>query len=167
MKRILIVGCAGSGKSTLGKKLAQKLHLPLVHLDHFHWLPGRNRRTDDAFAQLQEKACEQETWIMDGTYLRHLSTRLPYADTVIFLDLPRWLCLWHIIKRWIRCLFTGETFAPGCSQRTLSLDFWLWAWHWHKRYYWLLQAMLKNAPHAKIITLHSTQEISNFLEKAQ
>jgi adenylate kinase family enzyme len=135
MKRILVVDCSGSGKSTLAHKLATTLNLHLIHLDHVYWLHGRLRPTDVEFMALQDVACQKDAWIMDGTYLRHLSACVPYGDTIIFPDLAHWQCLWHIIKRWIRSIFTHETFAPGCSQRTLTLEFWLWAWRWHKRYH--------------------------------
>ena len=40
MKRIMVVGCPGSGKSTVAIKIAQKLVLPVVNLDKIHYAPG-------------------------------------------------------------------------------------------------------------------------------
>lgn len=40
MKRILIVGCAGSGKTTLAVALGERTGLPVIHLDQHHWRPG-------------------------------------------------------------------------------------------------------------------------------
>jgi adenylate kinase family enzyme len=166
MKRILILGCAGSGKSTLAKALAQKLQLPIVHLDHFHWLPGRIRRTDEAFTKLLMDTCKQDAWIMDGTYLRHLARRLPFADTIIFIDTARWLCLWRIAKRWLRSFFTHEEFAPGCKN-TINGEFLLWVWQWHARYRQPTLAMITYAGKANVIILRTNKEISSFLEQVQ
>ena len=97
--RIAIVGCPGSGKSTLARQLAEKTGHPLIHLDYHHWGPGWVSMPRNEFTALQEEWVKGERWIIDGFYGGTLELRYCAADLVIFLDLPRWLCLWRVIKR--------------------------------------------------------------------
>ncbi len=100
MKRILIVGCCGSGKSTLSRKLSQKLDIDSISLDKLFWKPGWVERNSDDFDKSLQKELEKDSWIIDGDYGRALSHRLKYADTVIFLDFNRWVCTLRVLKRW-------------------------------------------------------------------
>lgn len=97
-QRILILGSPGAGKSTLARQLARSMALPLVHLDALYWAQG----TPPAAAQWRstvEQAIAQPAWIMDGHYPSSLAQRLQRADAVIYLDFPRSLCLWRVLRR--------------------------------------------------------------------
>ncbi|WP_306795338.1 AAA family ATPase [Cohnella sp. GbtcB17] len=99
MNRILIIGSAGSGKSTLSQRISEELKLPVIHLDKYYWKPNWVPTPNEEWDNFVIEATNQEQWIMDGNYTRTLDLRLKRADTVIFLDLSRWLCLYRIIKR--------------------------------------------------------------------
>ena len=99
MERIMIIGCPGSGKSTLAVKLAEKLKLPLIHLDKLYWKEGWVESSAQEFSEKLEKALEQTRWIIDGNYGATIRQRLEMADTVIFLDYSRYLCMERAIKR--------------------------------------------------------------------
>ena len=99
MRRILIIGNAGAGKSTFGRKLAEKTGLPLVHLDKIYWRGNWEHLTREEFDKALQRELEQETWIIDGNYNRTLPKRLEYCDTVFFFDLPVVSCLWGATKR--------------------------------------------------------------------
>ena len=114
MKRILVIGCPGSGKSTFSRELSQNLNLSLIHLDHLHWKPGWVEAEQEEFDRLLQTELEKECWIIDGNYMRTFSHRIQYADTVIFLDFNRWICAWRVIKRW---LFQEGYQATGCPQK--------------------------------------------------
>ena len=107
MKRILIIGSSGSGKSTLSRTLKEKLQLPVVHLDQLFWRAGWEHVTREEFDALLQTELEKDAWILDGNFDRTLPVRLTYADTVIFFDLPRLVCLWRVFKR-VRT-FRGRT----------------------------------------------------------
>lgn len=93
MKKIMIIGCGGSGKTTLAKQLSQELNLPLFHLDNYFWQPGWQEAPYDEFIEKQYELIMKDSWIIDGNYTRSLSIRLREADTIIFLDISRWRCL--------------------------------------------------------------------------
>lgn len=99
MKRILIIGSPGSGKSTLARKLSHGLNLPSIHLDKLFWQPNWIKTPKDEFDILLKNELEKDCWIIDGNYNRTLPLRLKYADTVIWLDLPRIICLWRVFWR--------------------------------------------------------------------
>ena len=76
MKRVLILGCGGAGKSTLARTLGERTGLPVVHLDQGWWLPGWRNPPEEVFDRWLEEQLEKESWIMDGNYLRTLELRL-------------------------------------------------------------------------------------------
>lgn len=99
MERILIIGNAGAGKSTFAKALSQKLVLPLVHLDQLYWHGDWQTVDRSEFDRMLQAELEKPQWIMDGNFSRTLPHRLQYSDTVFWLDMPTWLCLWGVTKR--------------------------------------------------------------------
>ena len=103
MDRIAIIGCGGSGKSHLARELGASLGLT----------PGSPRRRvlrqgleaagpRTSSPALQRDLVSAPRWIIDGNYASTLPIRLAAADTVIFLDLPAWACLWGIAQRRLR-----------------------------------------------------------------
>lgn len=97
--RIAIIGCGGSGKTTIGRRLAAVIDAPITHLDTLFYDDEWNRLPQDKFAAVQEELVAQPTWVIDGNYASTLPIRLKRADTVIFLDLPATVCLWGIVQR--------------------------------------------------------------------
>lgn len=99
MKRIAIIGINGAGKSTLAKELGEKLNLPVYHLDKIYWKPGWVKLPANEGESIQREIVKQEKWIIDGNWAGSLDVRLEPADTIIYLNYPKWLCLYRIIKR--------------------------------------------------------------------
>ncbi len=93
MKKILIIGCPGAGKSTLARWLSAKTGLPLYHLDMIWHRPDRTTVTREEFDEKLAEILAGERWIIDGNYSRTLPRRLAAADAVLFLDLPVEACL--------------------------------------------------------------------------
>lgn len=99
MKRILIIGSPGAGKSTFARELARSTGLPLYHLDNI-WLRENGEHISREEFDIKLRALlETERWIIDGYYPRTLELRLIYADTVFYFDLPEEICLRGAIKR--------------------------------------------------------------------
>ncbi|WP_206390974.1 adenylate kinase [Olsenella sp. An285] len=99
MRRVAIIGSPGSGKSTLARGLRNLTGLPLHYLDMLWHLPDGGHVTRAAFDAAHEELVSQERWIIDGTYLRTLPSRLERADAVVLLDLPLETCLEGIRAR--------------------------------------------------------------------
>ncbi len=93
MKKIIIIGCPGSGKSSFARRLCDKTGLPLYHLDMIWHKPDRTNVTREEFdTRLCEIMCG-DAWIIDGNYSRTIKMRLEECDTVFLLDLPLDICL--------------------------------------------------------------------------
>jgi len=97
--RIAIIGCGGSGKSTVARQLAAALDLPLTHLDAIYYDESWNPLRQDEFAAKQERLVAGGRWVIEGNYASTLPVRLSAADTLIFLDIPAATCLWGIAER--------------------------------------------------------------------
>lgn len=102
MDRIAIIGCGGSGKTTLAHRLAAALDAPVTHLDVVYYDGEWNALPQEKFAALQEDLVAADRWVIDGNYASTLPIRLKRAGTVIFLDLPPLTCLWGIAQRRLR-----------------------------------------------------------------
>ena len=98
-KRIIILGCSGSGKSTFAKKLREKTDLPLYHLDNIWWNEDRTHISRDEFDEKQKELVKKDSWIIDGNYGRTYEIRISTCDTVIFLDFSEEVCLSGIRER--------------------------------------------------------------------
>lgn len=100
MKRIIVIGCPGSGKSTFSRTLHQETGLPLIHLDMLYWNPdGTTVPKKTVFLERLHEAMSGESWIIDGNYGSTMELRMAACDTVIFLDYPTELCLEGIRAR--------------------------------------------------------------------
>ena len=93
MKRVIIIGCPGSGKSTFARALHESTRLPVVHLDLMFWNADKTTVTREMFAQRLDAAMQQECWIMDGNFSNTMEQRMAACDTVFFLDYPVEVCL--------------------------------------------------------------------------
>lgn len=99
MKRILIIGCPGSGKSTFARALQKKVNLPLVYLDMLNWNADGTTVPKDIFRQRLQTELQKDCWIIDGNYGSTMEERLQRCDTVFFLDYPTDICLKGIQER--------------------------------------------------------------------
>lgn len=99
MKKVLVIGCPGSGKSTLSRALQKRTQLPLFYLDRMNWNPDRTTVEREVFRKRLQAVLQQEEWIIDGNYASTMELRLQACDTVIFLDYPTQVCLDGVRER--------------------------------------------------------------------
>ena len=93
MKRIVVIGCPGAGKSTFSRKLAAKTGLPLHYLDMIWHRADRTVIGREEFDLQLGRLVKEDEWIIDGNYARTLPVRLAHCDTVVFFDLPSEICI--------------------------------------------------------------------------
>lgn len=99
MKKIIVIGCPGSGKSTFSVALSKKMNIPLFHLDMMYWNADRTTVERSAFLERLSSAMQGDEWIIDGNYASTMEMRLAACDTVFFLDYPLEICLDGVNKR--------------------------------------------------------------------
>jgi len=133
--RILVIGCSGGGKSTLSRGLSSRLDLPYVSMDRdFYWLPGWTKRPRaDERALIAAKVAE-DRWIMDGTGASSFDLRLPRTDLVVWVRVPRPVCLWGLTCR-VASSFgrVRPDMAPGCPEQLPDRDFLSYIWNFERR----------------------------------
>lgn len=93
MKKAIIIGCPGSGKSTFARALHEITHLPLVHLDLLFWNADHTNVSREIFCERLEAAMQRDGWIIDGNFSFTMEKRMVACDTVFFLDYPVDVCL--------------------------------------------------------------------------
>ena len=99
MKKVIVIGCSGSGKSVFSRSFAHLTGLKLYHLDNIWWREdGTNISREEFDARLGE-ILEGDGWIIDGNYKRTMERRMAACDTVIFFDLPLEICIEGIKAR--------------------------------------------------------------------
>ena len=168
MQRILIIGSGGAGKSTLATRLGKILHLPVIHLDRLHWLPGWVEPPKDEWKRKVEAITKTESWIIDGNYGGTMQIRLAACDTVIYLDFPRALCTWRVIKRRLKYLKgTRPDMGEGCPEK-LDTEFLSWVWNFPNSTKPSIEERLSRLPADKrLIRLKSPAAVTSFLREVE
>ena len=99
MKKIIVIGCPGSGKSTVSRALRNKTGIPVYHLDMMYWNADKTTVEKSVFLERLSAVLEKDEWIIDGNYGSTMELRMAACDTVIFLDYPLDVCLDGIRER--------------------------------------------------------------------
>ena len=164
-QRILIIGAPGAGKSTLAAHLGKKTSLPVIHLDQQFWQPGWQETPDRQWRDRVRQLTDGERWIIDGSYTGTLDLRLPRAELVIHLDLPRRVYMQRIIRRIVSSYGrVRPDMADGCPER-FDWIFLKWAWNYPRRHAQLNRDLLATAAsHATVIHIRTPQELNRLYE---
>ncbi len=99
IKKIVVIGSPGAGKTTFARRLGDLLYIEVIHLDRYFWDANWKEKTWEERIEIQRDLFRRDTWIIEGTYLDSSYERLQAADSIIFLDVPRLLCLLHVLMR--------------------------------------------------------------------
>lgn len=130
--KIAVIGYSGAGKSTLAARLGELYRAPVLHLDTVQFLPDWQIRPIEDGRRIVHNFMQRENWIIDGNYSKFFrEERLEQADMIIFLDFPRFKCLYYAFSRYIK--YRGKTrpdMAVGCNEKFDREFFW---WILHKQ----------------------------------
>lgn len=152
----------------MARQLGQLLGLPVIHLDQEFWQPGWVETEHDAWQARMHELVAGDRWIIDGNYSRTMAIRLQAAQTVIYLDLPRWLCMARVLKRVLT--YSGRTrpdMPEGCEER-LDLEFLKWVWNYPGRSRPGTVSRLQALPPDKeLIWLRSSRAVRRLLQQVQ
>lgn len=175
-KRIQVTGTSCAGKSTTSRALAEELGVPYVELDALNWEANWvavSKIDPERFKMNLNEATAGDAWIVDGSYFGFsMETYFPRLQTIVWLDLPRWLLLCRVVIRsWQRAhsdeLLWGVNREPFWSQFKVwdhnSLIWWIWTQHARKRRE--MEELISDPTweHLQVIRLRSVKEIDQFL----
>jgi adenylate kinase family enzyme len=161
MDRIAIIGCGGSGKTVLARRLAEHLGLAVTNLDAVYYDDQWNPTPAEKFAETQRELVAADRWLIEGNYASTLPIRLARADTVIFLDLPALTCLYGIAQR--RWRYRGGQHADGVYDR-ITWSFIKYILGYRRSMRPRVTALLaEHRQHARYIRLTSRRQANRFL----
>lgn len=168
MKKIMIIGCGGAGKSTLARKLHERLGLTLIHLDKTYWNSGWIETDKETWKKKVEAFAELPEWIIDGNYGGTMDIRLKNADTIIFMDYPTIRLLWRVIKRTLRHWNHPRPDMPeGCNERFDWIFFHYILFYNKTRKPDIMEKLAKLKHEKRVIILKNDKESDRFLSSIE
>ena len=172
MQRVVVLGTAGSGKTTLARDLAQRLNVPHIELDALYWGENWTATEKPVFRQRVERAIAQDGWALCGNYSSVRDLTLARADTAVWLDYPMSVVFTRVLRRCLRRAITRERLWAG-NRESLRLTFLsrdsllLWVvetWRRHRREY---PRLLRSQPcrHLRVLRFRSPRETDAWLSR--
>lgn len=163
MKKILVIGSSGAGKSTFARKLGEKIGLGVIHLDQLYWKPNWVEVSKEEWRETIKEVLRRDEWIIDGNYSGTLDLRIQSADTVIFLDFPPAICVWRVLKR-VAFYRKGKRpdLAADCDEK-FDWNFIKHTWNYPKRSKPKVESLLEiYKDKLKVMYLTSNREVEKF-----
>ena len=168
MKRIMIIGCCGAGKSTLARRLNAITNLPLYHLDQYYWKENWTETPKEEWGPIVINLAKKEEWIIDGNYGGTFQPRMDRADTIIYLKYSTLKCLSRVTKRVIK--YHGKVrldMPDGCRER-FHFGFFHYVATFNMVRGKSILARLNNCrENANVVVLKSDKEVHAYLENLQ
>jgi adenylate kinase family enzyme len=164
MRRVLVVGNAGAGKSTFARQLGGKLALPVIHMDSHFWGPGWQIPDAKAWREKLSALAASPAWVMDGNYINTFDIRMPRADTLVWLDLSRGICMRRVIVRTIIGYGRMRSdLAEGCPDR-FDVEFLRYVWNFPRNQRPRVAAAIAQfGGHLRVTRFGCDRDAQNFL----
>lgn len=163
--RIMIIGSGGAGKSTLSRTLGEKLNINVIHLDILLWKPNWNQVARDEQIKIQQQIIQDKEWIIDGNYGGTMDIRFQEADTIIFLDLLRIICIYRAIKRAIQYRNKSRPDMVEGNKERLDFNFYKWIWNYPKdKRPEIINKLKELENEKKVVHLESIKETQNYID---
>ncbi len=164
LKKISIIGGAGTGKTTLAKNLAKVLKLPLYHLYVINYNKNFQQRDKKRRDKDIIDIINKDKWITDGTYTSTLEQRLEKSDLIIYLDYSSFSQIKGVIKRYIKDHGNEKEEIPGCKER-LDIKFIVWVLKWRKNKRKKVLKILEKIDKEKVLIFKNKRELNKWFEK--
>lgn len=132
----MVLGNSGAGKTTLSKALSEHLAFDYVSIDRdVRWQSNWTQRDGAEQRRIIETIVRRERWVLDGANPSTLDIRLPHTDVVIWMRIPRVICLLGIARRVVRYYGTVRPdMAEGCPEPLPNREFLSYIWNFEKTY---------------------------------
>lgn len=167
MNRILILGPSGMGKTTLSRRLGERLRLPTLHLDTVYWIRDWQHLSKEDFHQWMAKyLANHRQWVIDGNYTnnRHFELRLKMADTIILLDYGSQAALKGIHERASTYKHQVRSdMAEGCVEGIDQAFLQYVAMYYKTRMKWLKATVMQHRGHKRVLVFRSREETNRWL----
>ena len=164
MKRVMIIGQPGSGKSTFARALGERTDLPVIHIDLIHWKEGWVERDRDEKTRMCLEVHARDEWIFEGGHSITWPDRLNRCDTLIWLDYPFWLRVWRILQRTLKDYGRSRIDLPDNCPERIDFDFYWFVFRTRKSTREKAQHFFESAPAEKTrIRLSTDLEVADFL----
>jgi len=174
MKRIVVIGTTGAGKSTLAEQLAGILRYPFVELDALFWGPAWTPFPQEVFRHRVSDALAAETWTVGGNYSVARDLVWTRADTLVWLDYPLPLVLWRLGRRTIRRIVMRERLWGGNVETWRSqfasrdsLFVWAFKTHFRRRREMPVLLALPENRHLHVLHFRSPRTAAGWLQSVR
>jgi len=168
MKRVMITGQPGAGKSTLARAIGNITGLPIVHVDLIHWMPGwveRDKAEKIRLATIEEA---KDSWVFEGGLSQTWENRLARADTLICLDFALSLRAWRVFKRTLRDHGRSRPDLPEECPERFEREFWLWIWNTRRTGKEKMYRLMDKAPADMAVHhLQTPRQVQAFLDELE
>jgi adenylate kinase family enzyme len=121
VRRVLVYGVTGAGKSTLAARIGERLGLPYVSVDDLTWEPGWVAVPDEVQRERIAAVCAGDAWVLDSAYGKWMDVPLARAELVVGLDFPRWRSLGRLVRRTARRIVLRTEICNGNRERVREL----------------------------------------------
>ena len=168
MKKIVVFGKPGSGKSTLSKSLSEATEIKLHALDSIEYKKNGDRVDRVTYDKAHEKILSSDSWIIDGFGpIESFNQRLDIADTLIYIDLPYIDSYWLVTKRLLKgVLVKPEGWPDGSSILKGTLESYkvlkLCPKFWNVDF---MQKLEKISTNKSLHVIRSISELNTFVDK--
>lgn len=172
MERVAVVGCSGSGKSTFASRLAEILGAPHVELDGIFHQPGWIPLDEPTFRARVEARLTADRWIVDGNYSMVRDLVWERADTIVWLDLPRWRVMAQLVPRTVWRAVSRRELWNGNKEPLTGMFRWdphrsilRWSWTTHGKVRERYTAAMQDPAHAhlRFVRLRGRAEVARWL----
>lgn len=165
MKRIIVIGGNGSGKTTFSLELAKKLKIPLIHLDQYFWKGNWENMSNNEFDSFLIQELQKPQWIIDGNYNRTLPIRINYCDTIFYFDFSTIYCILGITIRTIKNYGKNRFDMGGNCPEKFDINFYKNVILFNRKYRKQQYQILQENRDKNIIIFNNRNQVKKYLQQ--